>query len=205
MCANSLHRLLTRQGSEGVGGGSGLGSSSSVGGGYIAQKYIERPLLIHARKFDIRQWVTVLSWAPLNVWMYSQAYARFCSWPFSLATAASNRYAHLSNNSVQKHSAAFEASGIEGNMWGCGELAAWLEGAKRAGQWAEGIDAELARRYRAAWEAREALAPAYRASLAKRTPPIDISVDEFTPEERAWFDADAAVRGALDDLRRGYP
>ena len=77
--------------------------------------------------------------------------------------------------------------------------------AKRAGQWAEGIDAELARRYRAAWEAREALAPAYRASLAKRTPPVDISVDEFTPEERAWFDADAAVRGALDDLRRGYP
>ncbi len=65
------------------------------------------------------------------------------------------------------------------------------------------IDAELARRYRAAWEAREALAPAYRASLAKRTPPVDISGDELTPEERAWFDADAAVHGALDDLRRG--
>ena len=75
--------------------------------------------------------------------------------------------------------------------------------ARKAAAWARDVDAELARRYRAAWEAREALAPAYRASLAVRTPPVDISADELTPEERSWFDADAAVRDVLDDLRRG--
>jgi hypothetical protein len=137
MCENSLHRLLHRGGGSEAGSASSssLGTGSAVGGGCIAQKYIERPLLIHRRKFDVRQWVTVTSWAPLCVWMYSECYARFCSWPFSLASAASNRYAHLSNNSVQKHTVAFEASGIEGNMWDCRALRAWLEGARAAGQW----------------------------------------------------------------------
>jgi hypothetical protein len=135
ICEHILDRILRRRGNEGVGGGGvGLGQSA-VGGGYIAQKYIERPLLIRDRKFDIRQWVVVTSWAPLEVWMYSQCYLRFCSWPFSLANASSNPFAHLSNNSVQKHSGAFEASGIEGNMWHGGELGRWLEEKRVAGAW----------------------------------------------------------------------
>lgn len=83
----------------------------------IAQKYLESPLLIHRRKFDIRQWVLVTSWEPLTVWFYEESYLRFSSKVWSLsASSLKNRGVHLCNNAVQSKLSGY-GDEIEGNMW----------------------------------------------------------------------------------------
>ena len=76
---------------------------------WVAQKYIERPLRIHGRKFDIRQWVLVTAWSPLCAWIYGECYLRFAAGRYS--TVDLSAHAHLSNNSVTKGAqAAFDGA-----------------------------------------------------------------------------------------------
>ena len=84
----------------------------------IAQRYIERPLLIRKRKFDIRQWVLVSSVNPLVVWRYSNYYLRFSSMEYSgdIGSGADYRFAHLTNQSIQKKCDEYGGA-IEANMW----------------------------------------------------------------------------------------
>lgn len=74
----------------------------------IVQKYIERPFLlkfttinnqIELRKFDIRQWVLVTSYDPLQIYVFSDFYLRICGSEFSLEDI-SDKFKHLSNYSV---------------------------------------------------------------------------------------------------------
>jgi hypothetical protein len=84
--------------------------------GYIVQLYIEQPLLIQQRKFDIRCFVLVThSKCPTNnndtngtlkAYFYPNAYIRTSSKKYSLNNL-NDREIHLTNDAVQKNSASY--------------------------------------------------------------------------------------------------
>ncbi|KAK7792547.1 hypothetical protein R5R35_008650 [Gryllus longicercus] len=102
---------------------------------YVVQKYIERPLLIHETKFDIRQWFLVTSTHPLTVWMYKESYIRFCSRPFSLKNL--HESVHLCNNAVQCRykNAKRDPSLPDENMWDNHTLKTYLRAIGHADAW----------------------------------------------------------------------
>ena len=66
---------------------------------WVIQKYIEKPLLYHGRKFDIRMWAIVT--AKNEIFIFKKGYLRTSSEEFNLKK--SNNYVHLTNNCLQKN------------------------------------------------------------------------------------------------------
>ena len=64
------------------------------------QKYIERPMLIKTRKFDIRVYSMITHHK--EVFFFREGYIRTSSTPFNVNST--NYYTHLTNNAIQKHS-----------------------------------------------------------------------------------------------------
>ncbi|XP_068212970.1 tubulin glycylase 3A-like isoform X2 [Palaemon carinicauda] len=106
---------------------------------YVVQKYMERPLLIHNTKFDIRQWFMVTDWNPLHVWVYKECYLRFCSQQYDLTN--NNEAIHLSNNAIQCKYLNGERSGElpDENMWDCDQFKEYLRCLKKEHMWNEVI------------------------------------------------------------------
>jgi hypothetical protein len=54
---------------------------------YLAQQYINSPLLINGRKFGVRLWVLVPGAAPLRVYLHRNGLALFSAAPYTPAGA----------------------------------------------------------------------------------------------------------------------
>jgi hypothetical protein len=83
--------------------------------GYIVQLYLNQPLLVHGRKFDIRCYVlTTVTPAPkgsesdkvVKAWFFEDAYIRTSSKKYNLSNLY-DREVHLTNDAVQKNSSSY--------------------------------------------------------------------------------------------------
>ena len=93
---------------------------------WIAQKYIENPLVVMKRKFDIRQWVLVTDFNPLTIWLYDECYIRFSAEDYD-AKNVNNKFIHLTNNSIGAYHKNFSNSHIKGNMFFQEEFSNYLQ------------------------------------------------------------------------------
>jgi len=73
---------------------------------FVIQKYIERPSLIHERKFDIRIWVLITH--ELKIYFFKEGYLRTSSEIFSIdKSVIGDKNIHLTNNAIQKYSTTY--------------------------------------------------------------------------------------------------
>jgi len=96
---------------------------------FVAQGYIQSPLLVDGRKFDLRLYVLVTSFGeegvPPEVYLFREGFARFASEPFSVAPEdLQNRYIHLTNNCINKKNVPGGEAGLEN--WTLARLESWM-------------------------------------------------------------------------------
>ncbi|KAJ3341810.1 putative tubulin polyglutamylase ttll1 [Entophlyctis luteolus] len=92
---------------------------------YVVSKYIESPLLIGSKKFDLRLYVLVTSWKPLTAYKYSQGFCRFCSVKYtSDVDELDNNFVHLTNVSIQKYGDDYNEA--NGGKWSLKNLLLYL-------------------------------------------------------------------------------
>ena len=53
-------------------------------------------------KFDLRVYVLITSFDPWRIYVYDEGLARFASEPYAAQTSKQNKYAHLTNYSINK-------------------------------------------------------------------------------------------------------
>jgi tubulin polyglutamylase TTLL4 len=81
----------------------------------VFQVYIERPLIITERKFDLRLYILVTSLDPMRIYIHENGMARFASHKYSAQIKKSDLKANLTNYSLNKDDKAFVVgkNGIE--------------------------------------------------------------------------------------------
>lgn len=75
----------------------------------VVQEYIQKPLLIDNKKFDLRLYVLISSIDPYICYINDEGLARFCTEDYQKPTMLnlSNVYMHLTNYSLNKESPKF--------------------------------------------------------------------------------------------------
>lgn len=75
------------------------------------QRYIQNPMLIDGRKFDLRLYVLVTSMEPLRVYLFEEGLVRLSTKRYTLKNLRS-RFTHLTNYSINKKSGSFQVSSM---------------------------------------------------------------------------------------------
>merc|ERR1719171_2388763 len=100
---------------------------------WVCQKYIENPIVVEGKKFDMRQWVVVTSWQPLAVWFYEDCYLRFSFSDYN-PKKLKKAFAHFTNNSISKKAKGFEECKDE-TMWDSEQFAEYLRDWRTSPEW----------------------------------------------------------------------
>ncbi|ETO32154.1 tubulin tyrosine ligase-like protein [Reticulomyxa filosa] len=94
---------------------------------YVVSRYIEKPLLIGGKKFDLRLYVLVTSYRPLRVYFHKQGFGRFSNVKYTLKKEEmNNTEIHLTNVAIQKHGADYNPN--HGNKWSFENFITYVEG-----------------------------------------------------------------------------
>lgn len=92
---------------------------------YVVQQYLSSPYLIGGKKFDLRVYALVTSYAPLTVWIYRTGFTRFSASRYSSDPAdIANAFMHLTNVAVQKTSTEYNVE--MGGKWEIGKLKQYI-------------------------------------------------------------------------------
>ena len=93
---------------------------------YIISRYIDNPLLIGGKKFDLRLYALVTSYRPLRVYIHDDGFARFTNSRYNNdLTDLDNMYVHLTNVAIQKHGDEYNEK--HGNKWDTRNLRLYME------------------------------------------------------------------------------
>ncbi|CAD7969862.1 unnamed protein product [Amoebophrya sp. A25] len=93
---------------------------------YIISRYIDNPLLIGGKKFDLRVYVLVTSFRPIRTYIYDEGFCRFCNVQYSTdVTELDNVFVHLTNVAIQKHAEEYNAK--HGGKWSLQDLRLYIE------------------------------------------------------------------------------
>lgn len=100
--------------------------SVTITDSYVISRYIDNPLLIGGKKFDMRIYVLVTSYHPLKVWLFKYGFCRFCNEKFSNDVSdIDNIYIHLTNVAIQKKYVKY--NDYHGGKWPLKNLSTWVE------------------------------------------------------------------------------
>ncbi|KAI9341181.1 tubulin-tyrosine ligase/Tubulin polyglutamylase, partial [Obelidium mucronatum] len=96
---------------------------------YVVSKYIDNPLLIGGKKFDLRLYVLVTNWRPIVAYKYAQGFCRFCTVKYTSDVGdLDNSFMHLTNVSIQKYGDDYNES--NGGKWSLKNLILYLQGTR---------------------------------------------------------------------------
>ncbi|XP_061920800.1 probable tubulin polyglutamylase TTLL1 isoform X2 [Entelurus aequoreus] len=101
-------------------------AASSGKEAYVISVYIDNPLLIGGKKFDLRLYVLVTTYRPLKCYMYTLGFCRFCTVKYTPSTSElDNMFVHLTNVAIQKHGDDYNH--VHGGKWTVSNLRLYLE------------------------------------------------------------------------------